>query len=151
MPWNGIDQQPTLQYISLGTDADGSLYSKKELRAVMDAVMDRDSPPIRFLIPCAQNWASWDAAVILYAEEEGKRVVHVIFLQTTLKPDHKIYARGLNQLRDTISAKWTCSEGLEVRYHYVLVLLMKDGSLAQIPKWRHVLLSSNEQGKSFRV
>ena len=58
MPWKGLGQQPTLEYISVGKDADGSLYSKKELGAVMDAVMDRDSHPIHFLIPCAQNWAT---------------------------------------------------------------------------------------------
>jgi hypothetical protein len=77
MPWKGVGQQPTLEYISLGKDADGSLYSKKELRTVMNVAMDKDSPLIHFLIPSAQNWASWDAAVILYAEEEGKKAVHV--------------------------------------------------------------------------
>jgi len=147
MPWKGLGQQPTLEYISLGKDANGSLYSKKELRAVVDAAMDRDSPPVRFLIPCAQNWASWDAAVILYAEEEGKRAVHIIFLQTTIRPDHDIYAKGLNELRDAIPAEWKCGEGPDVHYHYVLVLLVEDGSLAQILKWRHVLVSSKGREK----
>ena len=95
MPWKGLCRQPTLEFISVGKDADGSLYSKKEFRAVMDAAMDKDSPHIRFLIPCAQNWASWDAAVILYSEKDGKRAVHVIFLQMTTFPDHEIYAKGL--------------------------------------------------------
>jgi len=150
MPWKGLDQQPTLEYISVGKGADGSLYSKKELGAVMDAAMDRDSHPIHFLIPCAQNWVSWDAAVIIRAEEMGKGAVHVIFLQTTLSIDHEIKAKGLNQLRDAISAKWTCGEGLDVHYHYVLVLLVEDGSLDQVPKWRDVLLSSKEKDPDWR-
>jgi hypothetical protein len=143
MPWKGLGQQPTLEYISVGKDADGSLYSKKELRAVMDAAMDRDSPPIHFLIPCAQNWAGWDAAVIMRDKEIGKEAVHVIFLQATLSINHEIHAKGLNQLRDAISTEWTCGEGLEVHYHYVLVLLVEHRSLDQVPKWRDVLLSSN--------
>ena len=72
----------------------------------------------------------------------GKGAVHVIFLQTTLSRDHKIKAKGLDQLRDVISAKWTCGEGLDVHYHYVLVLLVEDGSQDHVPKWRDVLLSS---------
>ena len=104
--------------------------------------MDKDSPPIHFLIPCAQNWASWDAAVIIRAEEIGKGAVHVIFLQTTLSLDHEIQAKGLNQLRDAISAEQTCGKGLDVHYHYVLVLGVRDGSVDQVPKWRNVLLSS---------
>jgi hypothetical protein len=56
--------------------------------------------------------------------------------------DHDILAKGLNQLRDAISAKWTCGEGLDVHYHYVIVLLVKDGALDHVPKWRDVLLSS---------
>lgn len=105
MPWKGFSQQPTLEYISVGKDADGSLYSKKELRAVMDAAMDRGSHPVHFLISCAQNWASWDAAVITRTEEMGKGAVYVIFLQTTLSINHEILAKRLNQLRDAISAK----------------------------------------------
>jgi hypothetical protein len=31
MPWEGLDRQPTLEYLSIGSDSDGS-YSKKELR-----------------------------------------------------------------------------------------------------------------------
>jgi len=145
MPWKGFGQQPMLEYISIGKDADGSLYSKKELGAVIDAAMGKDSPPIRFLIPCAQNWASWDAAVILYSEEEGKRAVHVVFLQTTIQPDHEIYAKGLNQVRDPILAKWKRGDGLDVHYHYVLVLLTYEEEMWQIPKWRHILLSSKER------
>jgi hypothetical protein len=143
MPWKDLGQQLTLEYLSIGKDADGISYSKKELRMVMDTVVDRDSPPYRFLIPCAQNQASWDAVVVLYVEEEGKRAVHVIFLQTTMKPNREIYAKGLNQLRDAIPAEWKC-EGLGVHYHYVLVLLTKDILLEQIPKWRHVLVSMKE-------
>jgi hypothetical protein len=139
MPWKGLGQQPTLEWISVGKDIDGSLYSKKELRAVIDAVMDRNSPSIRFLIPCAQNWASWDAALFLRPEKE-KREVHIVFLQTTIRPGHEIYAKGLNQVRDAIP------KGLSVHYHYVLVLLTYDDESApRIPKWRHVLLDSNEQ------
>src|SRR2546421_8659667 len=82
MPWKGIGQQPELKWISVGKDTDGSLYSKKELRMEIDAVMDKNSPPISFLIPCAQNWASWDAALFLSPEKEEKREVHIIFLQT---------------------------------------------------------------------
>lgn len=147
MPWEGLDRQPTLEYISIGKDADGSLYSKKELTAVIAAAMDNGSPLVRFLTPCAQNWATWDAAVIRYAEESGKRAVHVIFLQTTINREHDIYAKGLNQLRDAIPAEWKCGEGPDVHYHYVLVLLVKDDSLAQIPKWRHVLVSSKGREK----
>jgi len=145
MPWKGFGQQLMLKYISIGKDDDGSLYSKKELGAVIDAAIGKDSPPIRFLIPCAQNWASWDAAVILYSEKEGKRAVHVIFLQTTIQPDHEIYTRGLNQVRDPILAKWKRGDGLDVHYHYVLVLLTYEEEMWQIPKWRHVLLSSKER------
>jgi len=145
MPWEGLDRQPTLEYIR--KDADGSSYSKKELAAVMVAAMDNDSPPIRFLTPCAQNWATWDAAVIRYTEENGKRAVHVLFLQTTINREHEIYAKGLNQVRDAIPAEWKCGTEPDVYYHYVLVLLVKDGSLEQIPKWRHVLLGSNQREK----
>jgi hypothetical protein len=142
MPWKDLGQQPTLEYISVGKDADGSLYSKKELRAVMDAAMDKDSPPIHVLIPCAQNWASWDAAVIIRAEGIGKGAVHVISLQTTLSIDHEIQAKGLNQLRDAISAEWTCGEGVDVHYHSVLVRLFEDGLLNWVPEWRDSLVSS---------
>ena len=51
MPWKGLGQQPTLEYISIGKDALGNLYSGPELRAVMEAAIDKDSPPIRFIIP----------------------------------------------------------------------------------------------------
>jgi hypothetical protein len=74
MPWKGIGQRPTAEYISIGKDADGSLYSKKELEAVVNTVIE-DSLPIRFIIPCPENWASWDAAVILYSEKEDKRAL----------------------------------------------------------------------------
>jgi hypothetical protein len=51
------------------------------------------------------------------------------------------------RLSTSISAEWTCGEGLDVHYHYVLVLLVKDGSLDQVPKWRDVLLSSKGEKK----
>jgi hypothetical protein len=114
LPWKGTSQQPELDWISVGKDTDGSLYSKKELKAAIDVVMDKDSPPIRFLIPCAQNWANWDAALFLHSEKEEMREVHIVFLQTTLQLDHKIYAKGLNQVRDVIP------NGLRVHYHYFL-------------------------------
>jgi hypothetical protein len=138
MPWDGLDRQPTLEYISIGKNADGSLYSKKELTAVIAAAMDNDSPLVRFLTPCAQNW---DAAVIRYAEGNGKRAVHVIFLQTTINREHEIYAKGLDQVRDAVPE----DIDVDIYYHYVLVLLVKDGSREQIPKWRHVLLSSTQR------
>jgi hypothetical protein len=48
MPWKGMmGRQLTLERISVGKDTDGGLYSKKELRAAVDAVMDKDSPPKR--------------------------------------------------------------------------------------------------------
>jgi hypothetical protein len=53
MPWESLGAQPTLEYISIGKDADGN-YSEKELEVVIDAAMDKDSPPIH-LIPCAKN------------------------------------------------------------------------------------------------
>ena len=119
----GIGQQPTVEYISIGVDAGRGLYSKKELEAVVNTVID--SPPIRFIIPCLENWASQDAATILYAEKEGKRAVHIIFLQLTLNQDYKIYAKGLNQVRDAIPEKWKSGEGegVAVHYYYILVLL----------------------------
>jgi hypothetical protein len=145
MPWKGLDQQPALGYISIGKDADGNLYSEMELRAVMDAVVDRDSPPIYFLIPCAQDWVNWGAAVVLSVEEEGKRAVHVIFFETTMKSDQDIYAKGLNQLRDAVPANWKLGDGLDIHYHYVLVLPGDDEAALYMPKWRHVLLSSKGQ------
>jgi hypothetical protein len=146
MPWEGLDRQPTLEYLSIGKD-DGSLYSKKELTAVITAAVDDDSSLVRFLTPCAPNWATWDAAVIRYAEEQGKRAVHVIFLQTTINREHEIYAKGLNLVRDAVPAEWKSGTEVNVYYHYVLVLLVKDGSLEQIPKWRHVLLGSKQREK----
>jgi hypothetical protein len=72
MPWNGLGQQPELDTVSIGKDTDESLYSKKELKVVIDAVMDKDSPPIRFVIPRAQNGATWDAALFLCSEKEER-------------------------------------------------------------------------------
>jgi hypothetical protein len=145
MPWNGLGQQPTLEYISIGKDAKGNLYSRQELRAVIEAAMDKGSPPIRFIIPCAQNWASWDAAVIVYSKE--KRVIHVVFLQLTTDPEHEIYAKGLNQVRDVLPTRWKRDKRLYVYYHYVLVLLIQDEERSQIPRWKHVLINSKDRKK----
>jgi len=60
------------------------------------------------------------------SEEEEKRAVHVIFLQTTIQPDDEICAKGLNQVRNAILAKWKRGEELDYHYHYVLVLLTDD-------------------------
>lgn len=49
MPWKDIGQQPTLQWISIGKDIDGDLYSKKEIRAVIEMVINKDSQPIKLL------------------------------------------------------------------------------------------------------
>jgi hypothetical protein len=145
MPWEGLGR-PTVENISIGKDANGS-YSGKELGAVIDAAMDKDSSLFCLLIPVAKNWPTWDAAVVLHAEEEGKRAVHVIFLQTTVDPDHKIYAKGLNLVRDAIPVNWKLGDGLDIYYHYVLALLVDDSTTLQIPRWRHVLLSSNGKKK----
>jgi hypothetical protein len=80
------------------------------------------------------------------SEKEGKTGVHVIFLQMTTYPDHEIYTRGLNQFRDPILAKLKSGKGLEVYYHYVLVLLIHE-VYSWIPKERPVLLSSTERKK----
>jgi hypothetical protein len=56
-----------------------------------------------------------------------------------LDVDHEIYAKGLDEVRDA------CGKGLHVQYHYVLVLLVGDGSVEQIPKWRRVLRSSTDR------
>ena len=145
MPWEGLDCQPTLEYLSIGSDADGS-YSSKELRTAIKAAMDRNSPPIRLLIPSAQNWV-WDAAIIMFTEENGERTIHIIFLQTTLKSEHEIYAKGLNHARDAIPAEWKCGKGPHIYYHYILVLLVEDGAKAHVPKWRHVLKGSKQREK----
>jgi hypothetical protein len=139
MPWKGTDQQPKLTMISVGKDPDGSLYSKEELRLAIDGVMDKDSPPIRFLIPLAQNWASWDAALFLRTKK--KRELHIVFLQTTLQKNHDIVAKGLDPVKAAVPKR------LRVHYHYVLVLLIYDKPTSQIPKWRHVLLDSKGQKK----
>ena len=146
MPWKGLCQQPIVNYISLGKGADGNLHSKEDLRAAMEAVMGKDASQIHFLIPCAENWATWDAAIFLYSETGEKRVVHFILLQTTTQASHSIYARGLDMVRDVIPEKWK-DEGIDVQFHYILVLLTGDGSLMQIPKRKHVLLSSNDEEK----
>jgi hypothetical protein len=142
MPWKGLGQQPTLQMISIGKDTSGSLYSKKELKAVMDAVMDKGSLPIYFVVPRAKNWASWDAALFLRSEKEEEKEVHIVLLQLTLDPNHKIYAKGLNQVRDAAGKNEEGGEGPSVHYHYVVVLLVEDEQKQQIPKWRHVLIDS---------
>jgi hypothetical protein len=137
MPWKDIDQQPKLA--SVGKGSDGSLYSKKELRLAIDEVMDKNSPPIRFLIPLAQNWASWDAALFLRTQK--KRELHIVFFQTTLQGNHDIVAKGLNQVKAAVPKRFN------VHYHYVLVLLIHDKPTLQIPKWRHVLIDSKGRKK----
>ena len=57
MPWKGLGQQPMVNYISLGKDADGNLHSTEDLRAAMDAVVGKGASQIHCLIPCAENWA----------------------------------------------------------------------------------------------
>ena len=141
MPWKGIGQQPKLAMISVGKDSNGSLYSKKELRLAINGVMDENSPPIRFLIPLAQNWASWDATLLLRSGTKKEKELHIVFLQTTLQEGHDIVAKGLNQVKAAVP------EGLSVHYHYVLVLLIYDKPTSQIPKWRHVLLDSKGRKK----
>jgi hypothetical protein len=142
MPWKGIGQQPNLAMISVGKDINGSsLYSKEELRMAINGVMDENSPPIRFLIPLAQNWASWDAALLLRSGTKKKRELHIVFLQTTLQEGHDIVAKGLNQVKTAVPKRF------RVHYHYVLVLLIYDEPTSQIPKWRHVLLDSKGRKK----
>ena len=144
MPWKGLGQRPIVNYISLGKGADGNLHSKEDLRAAMEAVVGKGASQIHLLIPCAENWATWDAAIFLYSETGEKRVVHFILLQTTTQASHSIYARGLDMVRDVIPEKWK-DEGIDVQFHYILVLLTGDGSLIQIPKWRPVLFSSVDE------
>jgi hypothetical protein len=146
VPWEGLGAQPIVESISTGKDADGS-YSGKELGAAIDAAMGKDSPRFRLLIPVAKDWLDWDAAVVLYAEEEGKRAVHTIFLQTTIDSDYEIYAKGFNQVRDAVPVNRKLGGGLDIYYHYVLVLSADGGATMQIPQWGHVLLSSKEKRK----
>jgi hypothetical protein len=61
-----------------------------------------DSPSIRFLIPCTQNWASWDAALIIGRKEQKE--LHVVFLQLALDPEQKIFSKGLNHVRNALPA-----------------------------------------------
>jgi len=150
MPWNGLRQQPKLEWISVGTDTDGSLYAKKELQEVITAVIAETSrfyPSIRFLIPCAQNWASWDAAVVVgksWGRIFTNKTIDIVFLQLTVDPKHNILAKGLNQVRDAIP------EGrFDIQYHYVIVLLTDaDGTDGlKIPVWRPVLNNSKDRKK----
>jgi hypothetical protein len=156
MPWNGLRQQPKLEWISVGKDADGSLYSKRELQGAITSVIaetTRFSPSIRFLIPCAQNWASWDAAVVV-GKSWGtifiNKTVDVVFLQLTVDPKHNILAKGLNQVRDAIEdAIGIRQKGVYIQYHYVIVLLTDaDGTDGlKIPVWRSVLSNSKDREK----
>ena len=146
MPWNGLRQRSTPNWISIGKDTDGSLYSKKELRAAIEAVILKpgDPPTIRFLIPCGENWASWDAALFIGERREDGLDVNIVFLQLTVDPNHTILAKGLNQVRDAIPQNLN---GVQVRYHYVLVLLTQhdhtDG--LKIPLLRPVLKNSRNR------
>jgi hypothetical protein len=136
MPWNGIGQQPDLAMLSVGKGSDGSLYSKRELELAIDRVMGEDFAPICFLIPLPKNWASWDAALFLRSGTAENSELYVVFLQLTLQKDHDIVAKGLNQVKAAVPI------GLNVHYHYVLVLLIEDMPKSSIPKWRHVLHDS---------
>jgi len=143
MPWNGLRQQPTLKWISVGKDTGGSLYSKKELKAAIEAVI-LTPPSIRFLIPCGENWASWDAVLFIGKQRKNGVDVHIVFLQLTVDPNHNILAKGLNQVKDAILPK---PKGAWVHYHYVLVLLTRDDHIdgLKIPAWRPVLNNSKDR------
>ena len=143
MPWNDLRQQPTLSWISVGKDTDGSLYSKKELKEAIEAVILKP-PSIRFLIPCGENWASWDAALFIGKHRKNGVNLHVVFLQLTVNPNHDILAKGLNQVRDAILPE---PKGVWIYYHYVLVLLTQHDEIDQlnIPTWRPVLDNSKDR------
>lgn len=148
MPWYGLAQQPTLQWISVGTGTDRSLYSKEELKAAIKAVNIKPNEPeaIRFLIPCGENWASWDAALFIGKHRKNGVDIHIVFLQLTLDPNHKILAKGLNQVRDAIPKK---KNGVWIHYHYVLVWLTYDNDITRlkVPAWRQVLTNSKDGKK----
>jgi len=154
MPWTGLGEQPKLDRVSVGKDA-GGLYAPKEFEKLMDELMDINKGPIRFVIPRHENWASWDAAVFLRTKvtkpkkkrgKKGKKgnsgvqktEVDIVFLQLTTQEDHKIVAKGLNQVRDVMPK----NESLTIRYHFVIVLLIESEPESQIPKWRRVLVSN---------
>ena len=68
-----------------------------------------------------------------------------VLFQTMIDIGHDILAKGLNRVRDAIPEEYKCGTVLKVYYHYILVLLVKDGSMDEIPKWRDVLISSRQQ------
>jgi len=151
MPWSGLGEQPKLDCISVGKDA-GGLYAPKELEKLIGEVMDINNGPIRFVIPQHENWASWDAAVFLRTnvtkpkKKRGRKgksgvqktEVDIVFLQLTTQEDHKIVAKGLNEVRDVMPD----NESLTIRYHFVIVQLIESKPESQIPKWRRVLVKN---------
>jgi len=146
MPWKGLSQEPTPIWISVGNGTNGSLYSEKELKNAIKAVnLNPDDPPaIQFLIPCGQNWASWDAALFIGKHRKGGVDIHIVFLQLTVDPDHAILAKGLDQVKNAIPSNL---KGVRINYHYVLVLLTHINNIdgLQIPAWRPVLNNSKER------
>lgn len=130
MPWNGLCQRSVPKWISVGKDPDGNLYSKRELKIAMDAVnLQPGGPP------------AWDAALVIGKRQESEVDIHIVFLQLTVDPNHSMYAKGFNQIRDAIP------EGPRIHYHYVLVLLTDDADMEvlKIPVWRPVLKSSKDR------
>jgi hypothetical protein len=51
----------------------------------------------------------------------------------------------MNHVRDVLPEKWKRDEGLNVYYHYVLVLLIEGEERLQIPKWKHILIDSKNR------
>ena len=47
--------------------------------------------------------------------KEEKRAIHVIIRQKTIRPEHDIYAKGLDQVRDVILEKWMQSFVVDLR------------------------------------
>lgn len=80
----------------------------------MDAVTDAES--IHLTILHSQNWPTWDVALFLDFNKEGKREVHIAFLQMTTEIHHNIHAEGFNQVKDAIPESGN-GEGLSVHYH----------------------------------
>jgi hypothetical protein len=147
MPWaklHGKVINGDVKYISTGNDIDKVKYSEKEFKKVVEEVMNGNPPRFRILFPCAKNWPTWDAAIVLSAREEEKTAIHVIFLQTTTDPQHPIVSKGLNAIKDA-------AVGHQTYYHYVLVLLTNDHDPTdqKIPKWRDVTSSLKGEKDKF--
>ena len=86
-----------------------------------------------------------DATVCLILLDSSQLPLSAIFIALILHKELCILS--YNQVRDAIPANWKLGDGLDIHYHYVLVLLVDDRATVQIPKWRHVLLSSKEGRK----